>query len=58
MDTKEAGRRGGLSRSPKKQAASRANGKRRGGTVQLVAPATPAPLPCTRPLLLVTKVGD
>jgi len=64
MDTKEAGRLGGLSRSEKKQAASRANGKRRGGTARPVAPAAPAPaepLPCARPtrLLLTTpKEGE
>jgi hypothetical protein len=56
MDTKDAGKKGGQSRSEKKQAAARANGKRRGSTARPVTPAAPAPdpLPCVRPTRLLT----
>jgi len=36
VDTREAGRKGGLSRSPRKQAASRANGARARNAVPVV----------------------
>ncbi len=52
MDTKEAGRLGGLSKSSKKQAASRLNGKRRGASARPVAPAAET-LPCARPTVLL-----
>jgi len=57
MDCSTAGRLGGLSRSAKKQTASRANGRKRkrGGTapapVQPTAPARPS-------LLLVTAIKE
>ena len=53
MDTKEAGRKGGLSKSPKKQAAARANGARHGAR----RPVAPAASPATR-LLLVSKASE
>jgi hypothetical protein len=56
MDTKEAGRKGGLSRSAKKQAASRANGARRKAAPS-APPASPAPA-ATRVVLFVKPEGN